>query len=118
MEWVCSVHPYREDALEALRSAASQGARAVKWLPPAMGMDPSSPRCDPFYQEMQRLDLPLLTHGGDELAARGGLLRTPRVPGQTRRQVQGPGAQEGGAKGDPGGGGQGRLVSPRHSFHG
>ncbi|MCP3870002.1 MAG: amidohydrolase family protein [Gammaproteobacteria bacterium] len=72
LEWVCSVHPYREDAVEALEWAAARGARAVKWLPPAMGMDPSSPRCDPFYQSMQRLGLPLLTHGGDELAVQGG----------------------------------------------
>jgi mannonate dehydratase len=71
-EWICSVHPYREDALEALQWAADHGARAVKWLPPAMGMDPSSPRCDPFYQAMRRLHLPLLTHGGHELAAQGG----------------------------------------------
>lgn len=71
-EWICSVHPYREDALEALQWAADHGARAVKWLPPAMGMDPSSPRCDPFYQALQRLRLPLLTNGGDELAAQGG----------------------------------------------
>jgi mannonate dehydratase len=69
---MCSVHPYREDALEALRWAADHGARAVKWLPPAMGIDPSSPRCDPFYQALQSLDLPLLTHGGHELAAQGG----------------------------------------------
>lgn len=71
-EWICSVHPYREDAVDALHWAADRGARAVKWLPPAMGMDPSSPRCDAFYQEMQRLNMPLLTHGGHELAAQGG----------------------------------------------
>jgi len=71
-EWICSVHPYREDALEALQWAADHGARAVKWLPPAMGVDPSSPHCDPFYRAMQDLDLPLLTHGGHELAAQGG----------------------------------------------
>ena len=71
-EWICSIHPYREDAVEALRWAAEHGAMAVKWLPPAMGMDPSSPRCDAFYEAMQRLDLPLLTHGGHELAAQGG----------------------------------------------
>jgi mannonate dehydratase len=35
-------------------------------------MDPSSPRCYPFYEAMQRLNLPLLTHGGHELAAQGG----------------------------------------------
>ncbi len=71
-EWMCSVHPYREDALEALQWAAGHGARAVKWLPAAMGMDPSSPRCDPFYEALRRLNLPLLTHGGHELAAQGG----------------------------------------------
>ena len=42
-EWVASIHPYREDAVEALGEAAARGARAVKWLPPAQGMDPSSP---------------------------------------------------------------------------
>ena len=71
-EWICSVHPYREDAVDALHWAADHRARAVKWLPPAMGMDPSSPRCDAFYEAMQRLDMPLLTHGGHELAAQGG----------------------------------------------
>ena len=71
-EWTCSVHPYREDAVDALQWASDHGARAVKWLPPAMGMDPSSPRCYPFYEAMQRLNLPLLTHGGHELAAQGG----------------------------------------------
>ena len=71
-EWICSVHPYREDAIEALQWSADKGARAVKWLPPAMGMDPSSPRCDPFFEAMKRLNMPLLTHGGHELAAQGG----------------------------------------------
>ena len=71
-EWICSVHPYREDAVEAVRWSAAHGARAVKWLPPVMGMDPASPLCDAFYDELVRLDLPLLTHGGDELAAEGG----------------------------------------------
>jgi len=71
-EWICSVHPYRDDAIDALQWATERGARAVKWLPPAMGMDPSSPRCDPFYAAMERLNLPLLTHGGHELAAQGG----------------------------------------------
>jgi mannonate dehydratase len=72
LEWICSVHPYREDAIEALKWSAAHGARAVKWLPPAMGMDPSSPRCNPFFEAMRRLNLPLLSHGGDELAAQGG----------------------------------------------
>lgn len=69
---IASVHPYRPDALDALDAAARQGARAVKWLPPAMGMDPASPRCDRFYAALARLRLPLLTHAGDELAVHGG----------------------------------------------
>ncbi len=70
LEWICSVHPYREDALDALRWSAARGARAVKWLPPAMGMDPSSPRCDPFFELMKELGIPLLSHAGDEFAVR------------------------------------------------
>ncbi len=70
-EWVASVHPYREDALEALEQARSAGARAVKWLPPAMGMNPGAARCDDFYAALARLHLPLLTHGGAEHAVHG-----------------------------------------------
>ena len=33
----------------ALARAKREGARAVKWLPSAMGIDPASPRCDAFY---------------------------------------------------------------------
>ena len=71
-EWVASIHPYRRDSVETLRTAAANGARAVKWLPAAMGIDPSSPRCDAFYAELKRLDLPLITHGGMERAVRVG----------------------------------------------
>ncbi len=67
-EWIASVHPYREDCDEALQQAAADGARAVKWLPQAMNIDPASPRCDRFYQVMARLDIPLLSHAGKELA--------------------------------------------------
>src|SRR5205823_5905472 len=44
-EWAASIHPYRADALDALERAKAEGARAVKWLPPAMNIDPASPRC-------------------------------------------------------------------------
>jgi len=71
-EWVASIHPYRRDAVAALREAARKGARAVKWLPAAQGMDPASPRCDPFYEAAAELDLPLLIHAGAELAVHGG----------------------------------------------
>jgi hypothetical protein len=64
--WAASVHPYREDALERLRKAAGAGARAVKWIPYFMGIDPAGPRCRPFYRQLAKLGLPLITHGGWE----------------------------------------------------
>jgi len=70
-EWAASIHPYRPDALEALAQAKRDGARAVKWLPGAMGIDPASPRCAPFYDALRRHNLPLITHAGAELAVVG-----------------------------------------------
>lgn len=70
-EWACSVHPYRADCVEALEAARRDGARAIKWLPPAMGIDPASSKCDRFYQTAARLRLPLITHGGEEKAVHG-----------------------------------------------
>lgn len=63
-----SVNPYRPDAIPELEKWAARGARVVKWLPNAMGIDPSDPRCDPFYQKMKELDVVLLSHGGEEKA--------------------------------------------------
>jgi len=63
-----SVNPYRADAIQELEKWAARGARIVKWLPNAMGIDPSDPQCDPFYQKMKELDLVLLSHGGEEKA--------------------------------------------------
>ena len=68
-EWAASIHPYRRDALEALHLAKAEGARAVKWLPAAMGIDPGSPICERFYQAL--LELPLITHAGAERAVFG-----------------------------------------------
>jgi uncharacterized protein len=65
-----SVNPYRVDALEELERWAKRGARIVKWLPNAMGIDPSDPHCDPFYGKMKELDLILLSHGGEEKAVK------------------------------------------------
>jgi mannonate dehydratase len=70
-EWIASVHPYREDAVAELDRVKAAGARAIKWLPPAMGIDLTSPRCVPFYQALKRLDLPLITHVGEEQAVAG-----------------------------------------------
>ena len=63
-----SIHPYRTDAVERLEAALAAGALAVKWLPNAMGIDPSSPRCDAFYRRMAESGLPLISHAGKEYA--------------------------------------------------
>lgn len=70
-EWVASIHPYRDDCVAALGQAKLDGARAVKWLPAAMGIDPASPRCDRFYQAAARLELPIISHAGLERAVIG-----------------------------------------------
>jgi mannonate dehydratase len=63
-----SVHPYRKDALERLERAIDEGARAVKWLPNAMGIDLSNEKCRPFFDVLARRKVPLITHTGDEAA--------------------------------------------------
>ena len=70
-EWMASIHPYREDCVEALEKAVANAARGVKWLPPVMGIDPSSPKCDRFYEALVKHQIPLLTHAGDEHAVAG-----------------------------------------------
>lgn len=70
-EWAASIHPYRADCVEALEAAQREGARAVKWLPAAMGMDPASARCDRFYAALARAGLPLISHAGLERAVIG-----------------------------------------------
>ena len=67
-EPVTSINPYRPHALKELERCAELGARQVKWLPNAMGIDPSDELCDPFYRKMKELDLVLLSHGGEEKA--------------------------------------------------
>jgi len=63
-----SVHPYRKDAVPELVRCAKRGARLVKWLPNAMGMDPSDPACDPLYAVMKKHKMVLLSHSGEEQA--------------------------------------------------
>jgi len=65
---VISVHPYRPDALAELEKWARQGVRFVKWLPNAMGIDPSDSRIDLFYMVMKRYNMILLSHTGEEQA--------------------------------------------------
>ncbi len=61
-----SVNPRRADALRVLDSVAAQGAVLVKWIPSIMRFDPADSANIPFYLEMKRLGLPLLSHTGKE----------------------------------------------------
>ena len=65
---VISVHPYRMDAIKELERWAQKGVKIVKWLPNAMGIDPSHPRTVKFYRTMKRYDMILLSHAGYEKA--------------------------------------------------
>lgn len=70
-EWIASVHPYRPDAIAALQWVKQHGARAIKWLPASMGIDPATAQCKPFYRALAELRLPLLSHAGEERAVHG-----------------------------------------------
>jgi len=83
-----SVHPYRKDAVEALTAAVEAGAVAVKWLPNAMNIDPSSPRCDAFYAAMKALRVPLITHAGEEKAVHAEALQRLGNPLHLRRPLE------------------------------
>jgi len=61
-----SVNPYRSDALERLEWAKNHGAVLVKWIPPIMAINPDDPQLAPFYRKLVELNLPLLTHTGEE----------------------------------------------------
>jgi len=61
-----SIHPYRKDAIKELEYYYSKGVRIIKWLPNSMFIDPSSPKCDLFYDKMRELNMILLSHTGDE----------------------------------------------------
>ncbi len=86
-EWIASIHPYRADAVDELRRVVDSGARAIKWLPSAMNIDPSSARCDGFYRVMAELNLPLLTHAGEEQAVAGAGLHGAGNPLLLRRPL-------------------------------
>ncbi len=86
-EWACSIHPHRTDAVAALEAAVAEGARAVKWLPSAMGIDPASPKCDAFYAALARLDVPLICHGGEEHAVHGAGFQDANNPLRLRRAL-------------------------------
>lgn len=87
-EWAASIHPYRADALARLEWAAAAGARAVKWLPSSMNIDPAAPRCDAFYERLSQLGLPLIVHCGEELAAPGARRPAFNNPLRVRRPLE------------------------------
>jgi len=87
LEWAASVHPYRRDWREELDYAVAHGARAVKWLPSSMGIDPADPRCDPFYRSLAETGLPLVSHAGLELAALGAQRQELGNPLRLRRAL-------------------------------
>lgn len=63
-----SVHPYRPDALQRIEFWAKRGVRFVKWLPNAQGINPDDPGLDDYYSALQRNQMILLTHVGEETA--------------------------------------------------
>src|SRR6185369_10604156 len=86
-EWACSIHPYRRDCVEALEQAKKDNARAVKWLPASMGIDPASPLCDRFYEAAARLRIPVITHDGMERAVLGAEIQEYGNPLRLRRAL-------------------------------
>lgn len=61
-----SVNPYRHDAIERVRQAKVDGAVLLKWIPNIMHIDPADPSIRPFYETLVELELPLLSHAGQE----------------------------------------------------
>ena len=61
-----SIHPYRLDAIAELERCAAAGAVLIKWLPIVQNFNPADPRCEPFYEALAALNLPLLSHTGGE----------------------------------------------------
>ncbi|MGQ0656288.1 MAG: amidohydrolase family protein [Betaproteobacteria bacterium] len=86
-EWAASIHPYAKDAVERLEDAVRDGARAVKWLPSAMNIDPSSRRCDKFYEKLKEKNMPLVAHAGLERALVGRGLHDYANPLRLRRAL-------------------------------
>ncbi|MCD8138789.1 MAG: amidohydrolase family protein [Planctomycetaceae bacterium] len=66
----CSIHPYREDALDHLRRWRHRGAALVKWIPTTQNIDPADPRTVAFARACAELAMPLLIHTGSEGATR------------------------------------------------
>ncbi|MFC1749277.1 hypothetical protein ACFL2V_10775 [Pseudomonadota bacterium] len=60
-----SIHPEREDAVDALRMFSTD-SRYLKWLPNTMNINPASGKIKVFLNEMKARDVTLVTHTGHE----------------------------------------------------
>ena len=61
-----SIHPYRRDAVAELERCAAAGCVLLKWLPIVQNFNPADPKCEPFYEALAALKVPLLSHTGGE----------------------------------------------------
>ena len=61
-----SINPYRKDALQQLEKVKQQNAKLIKWIPNIQHIDPADKQLIPFYKKMKALNLPLLSHAGQE----------------------------------------------------
>ncbi|NTV69793.1 MAG: amidohydrolase family protein [Azonexaceae bacterium] len=86
-EWVASLHPYHAGATDELKLAVANGARAVKWLPAAMGMNPADAKCDAFYRVLAESGTPLIVHCGEEKAVKGSDTQAYGNPLRLRRAL-------------------------------
>lgn len=85
---VISIHPARRDALDELDKWTSRGARFVKWLPSAHGIDPADPHCDEFYRRMAARGCVLITHAGAEQAVHSPQMQKLGNPLRLRRALE------------------------------
>jgi predicted TIM-barrel fold metal-dependent hydrolase len=63
-----SVHPYRSDWSQELDYCLENKAVVCKWIPSSQMINPSHPKCIPFYKKLVEHRLPLLCHAGPEYA--------------------------------------------------
>ena len=61
-----SINPNRENSIELLEKVYKQGAVLIKWIPSIMYIDPADEKFIPFYSKMAELNIPLLSHTGQE----------------------------------------------------
>ncbi len=71
-EPVISVHPYRKDAVKEINRWGEKGVKYIKWLPNAMGINPSHDLTTNFYKAVKRWDMTILSHVGIEKSVESG----------------------------------------------